>query len=79
MVVAPAKYQQHGRVHKTSCVNVFGTKMQHRQHFGLGQYRIHHGRVSDMLHGIFYIFLVMVWNPMRHMHKRDLQVHLVKI
>jgi len=56
VVVAPAVHQQYGGVHKTSCDNAFGTKTQHRQHFGLGQYRIRYGRVSDMLHGIFNIY-----------------------
>jgi len=56
VVVAPAVHQQYGGVHKTSHVNVFGTKTQHRQHFGLRQYQIHYGCVSDMLHGIFNIF-----------------------
>jgi len=56
VVVAPANYEQHAGHNKTSCVNSFGTKTQHRQHFGLRQYRIRNGCVSDMLHGIFYIF-----------------------
>ncbi len=49
VVVAPATFW-------TRWHNIFGMKMQHRQHFGLGQYRICIGCVSDMLHETFYIF-----------------------
>jgi len=49
VVVAPATFW-------TRRHNVFGTKTQHRQHFGLGQYRIRIGCVSDMLHGTFYMY-----------------------
>jgi len=56
VVVAPALHQQHAECNKTSPVNSFGTEMQHRQRFGLGQYRIRHGCVSDMLSGVAHIF-----------------------
>jgi len=49
VVVAPATFW-------TRRHNVFGAKTQHRQHFGLGQYRIRIGCVSDMLHETSYIF-----------------------
>jgi len=62
--VAPAKYQQHGGVHKTSHVNVFGTKTQHRQHSGLGQYRIRYSCVSDMWPVVFYIDFLL-WRVIR--------------
>jgi len=71
-------HRQHVGCHKTSCVNSFGTKMQHRQHFEFGQY----WDVMDVywiycMGFSIYIFSIGV-NLMRHVHKCALQVQLFK-
>jgi len=59
VVVAPATFSDSTCPHDVDnrqYVDTGNVVSTYCQHFGLGQYRIRHGGVSDMLPGIFYIY-----------------------